>query len=467
MTNLYRAMNATATTTNGDKAYHSTLSSCLDFFYNAPAMRGRDILPLFQRAMVENSEIALRTLLWLRDVRGGSGERQMVRNVLTAYANSYQSKEVRLWVSQIMVKLPELGRWDDLLIFAGTWHEANAFNIISAALADGDALCAKWMPRQGPVANALRKHMGIKTPKEYRKLLVSLTQVVETLICAKRWEDIDFSKLPSVAAKRYQKLFNKWTPETYEAYKAKLESGEAKVNAAAINPVDVIRGHDPVVVDAQWKALPNYLEGTDERLMPVIDVSSSMNCPAGGVRTPNYTTCMDVAISLGMYVAERNEGIFKDMFFTFHNQPQLMKIEGKSITDKVNWLRRAPWGGSTDLVKTFQTLLQVAKSSRLPESEMPTKVIIFSDMQFNQADRDFDGSSFERIQRLYQESGYELPQMVFWNINASGNAPVTYDQNGVALVGGFSPASIKGVLGGNLDPIQAMMDTVNVERYSF
>lgn len=465
MSNLYQAMNATATTANGDKAFHSTLSKCLDMFFQAPASRGRNINHLFSAAMVEDKEVALRILLWLRDVRGGSGERQMVRDVLSEYANAYPSKESAVWIPQVMAKLPELGRWDDLLIFVGTRYESAAFEIIAMALANGDALCAKWMPRQGAVATKLRKHMGMKTPKEYRKFLVAHTKVVETLICAKNWQDIDFSKLPSQAAKRYQKLFSKWTPETYEAYKAKLISGEAKVNASAINPVEVTRGHDPVVVDAQWKSLPNYLEDTGERIIPVIDVSGSMGCPAGGVYKPGAATCMDVAISLGMYVAERNVGIFKDMFFTFDSNPRLMKIEGNSITDKVRWLRRAPWGGSTDLVKTFQTLLSVAKENNLPNEELPTKVIIFSDMQFNQACRNM--SSFETIVELYKQSGYNMPQIVFWNINASGNFPVTYNQNGVALVGGFSPASIKGVLGGNLNPIQAMLDTIGSDRYKF
>ena len=464
--NLYQAFNNTATTENGCSAHQSSLSSCLDFFYVSGASRGKDISTDFVKALAENEELAIRTLLWLRDARQGAGERQQFKELLNVLV-SQQNKIVE----KIIPLIPELGRWDDLLVFEGTKYQDQAFQVITLGLADGNGLCAKWMPRQGKTASALRKHLRIKTPKEYRKVLVSLTEVVEQQMCAKQWDLIDFEKVPSVASTRYQKAFGRNAEKQYEEYKAKLEKGEAKINASVVYPYDVVKSvyrGDGVVASAQWNALPDYLEGSDDRILPVVDVSGSMSCLAGGNNSKSETTCMDVAISLGLYLSERGKGVLKDVFMTFHSQPQLIKLEG-TLQQRVMSLKQAPWGMSTNIQAVFNTLLGVAKQYNVPSEEMPTKLLIVSDMQFNSCIRNGNQiAAYQAFKQAYEESGYHLPQIVFWNVNcSSGTVPVTKGTEGTALVSGFSPAIMKSLLSGAMTPESVMMDAVMKDRYKF
>ena len=466
MTTLFEAFNNTATTENGCAAHHSTLDACLDFFYKAGASRGKDVSSDFVKALAENKEVAIRTLLWMRDAREGAGERQQFKSLLEVLVG-LQDKAV----SDIIPLIPLLGRWDDLLVLVGTKFESEAFDLIAQALKDQNSLCAKWMPRQGKVANALRKHMKIASPKDYRKLLVSLTNVVEQQMCAKQWDEINFESVPSVAAGRYQKAFSRNATEKYEEYKERLVKGEAKINAGAVYPYDVVKSvtyGDGIVASEQWKALPNYLEGCADRILPVVDVSGSMSCAAGGNSSKSVVTCMDVAVSLGLYLSERNEGILKDVFMTFHSQPQMMKTQG-SLQERVRQMRSAPWGMNTDIQAVFTTLLQVALQNQVPEDQMPTKILIVSDMQFDSCMvNGNNATAYQAFKHHYEASGYKLPQIVFWNVNCqSGTVPVTKGTEGTALVSGFSPSIMQSLLKGQLSPEQAMFDTVMKDRYKF
>ena len=202
-------------------------------------------------------------------------------------------------------------------------------------------------------------------------------------MCAKQWCEINFSSVPSVAAARYQNAFNKNAKEEYEAYKAKLASGEAKVNAAAIFPHEVIRAlhnGDKDVAEAQWNSLPDYLEGSSERILSVVDVSGSM-CSS----VPNTkVTCMDIAIALGLYTSQRGVGEFKDVMMTFSSAPSLFSVSG-SLLDRYNTTRNSDWGYSTSLSAVFDSLLSSATHCKVPSEHMPTTLLIVSDMEFDQA----------------------------------------------------------------------------------
>ena len=406
--------------------------------------------------------VASKILFWVRDVRSGAGERQTFRDVIS-YLTTNSPQTVRKNIGLI----PEFGRWDDVLVLLGTELEDDMFSLIKTALSNGDGLCAKWMPRKGIVANKLRK-LFRTTPKQYRKMLVGLTNVVESKMCAKDWENIDYSKLPSLASSRYQKSFNKNDNERYNEYKKSLQDGTAKVNAGAVYPYDIVKsinmGGDKIVSEKQWESLPNWMEGSVERILPVVDVSGSMCVEVGG--NPNLS-CMDVALSLGMYISERNEGSFKDAFITFSSNPQLQYLTG-NLSERLSQLRRADWGMSTDLEAVFNLILHQAKMNNVPESNMPTKILILSDMQFNQATRRDSLGAQSMIESMYEELGYTKPDIIYWNLNAKGgNFPVEFDKNGTALVSGYSPSILKSLLGGkNMTPKSIMMDTVNDDRYS-
>jgi len=261
--------------------------------------------------------------------------------------------------------------------------------------------------------------------------------------------------------------FHKNASDRYEAYKESLVKGETTINAGAVYPYDItkaLRYGDKTVASEQWKALPNYLEKFEGRMLPVIDVSGSMSCPAGGSKTVD---CMEVAIGLGLYISERATGVFNNTFVTFHSQPQILRMPtGMSLSDKVEAIRRSPWGGTTNLKATFELMLNAAVEYNVPQSEMPTHLLVLSDMEFDSADRGYR-TNHEYMKELYLTQGYELPQIIYWNLNArNDNFPVRVNEVGACLVSGFSPSLLKSVTSGDTDPMQMMLSVVDKERYA-
>jgi hypothetical protein len=277
-----------------------------------------------------------------------------------------------------------------------------------------------------------------------------------------------------VASRNYKKAFGRHTPKFAE-YVAALVKGTpgVKVNANAIFPHDVLKGVINTYgsalnkteldhVTAQWDALPNYVG--DASILPIVDVSGSMSCPAGKTGS---VTCLDVSVSLGLYLADKNKGVFKDTFLTFSTKSELLTLKG-NIVDKVNQMVRSKWDMSTNLHAAFEKILSVAVKAKAPQSDMPAMVLILSDMQFDQCVRN-DDSAMQMIERKYAEAGYTVPKVVFWNLNASDNVPVKSDKSGAALVSGFSPAIMASLLGADVEqftPEGIMLKTVMVPRYA-
>lgn len=456
-------------TTNGMKALKSSANACVDLFYNIGASRGKNIVPAFTAAYVENSDLALRIAQWARDVRGGSGERQVFRDILKYLENTNPTDAARL-----LAKVPEVGRWDDIFVFESKDLKAKAFTMLGDALRTRNGLAAKWTPRKGKLAREIREFFGM-TPKQYRKSLVAMTKVVETQMCANDWDNINYSHVPSVAHARYKKAFGRHGT-TYAEYVTKLVSGDAgvKINASAVYPYDVLKGRigrysamtkqELDVVQAQWDALPNYIG--DANVLPMVDSSGSMTCPAGGFNSKSGLTCLEVAISLGLYFADKNKGKFADCFLTFSRRPKLVNLHG-NINQKIDQMNTGEVA-NTNLNAAFDLILKTALDNNVPQAEMPETLVIFSDMQFDQG-VDHDNSAIEMISQKYQAAGYELPKVVFWNLNAAyGNTPVKFDKTGVALVSGFSPAVAQGILSGDMDdftPEAIMLQTVMKPRY--
>jgi hypothetical protein len=457
------------------KARKSTANAVVDLFYNIGASRGKDIVPAFTAALVENRELALRVAAWARDARGGAGERESFRNILR-----YLEKTDVEAAKALLAKVPELGRWDDIFVFQTDVMKSLAYTMLGDALRARNGLAAKWTPRKGPIAAEIRGFFGM-SPKFYRKSLVEMTKVVETQMCAKEWDAINFSHVPSVATARYKKAFNRNTTK-YGEYVAELmkdpkdRTMEVKVNASVAYPYDVLKGRighygqkfdktELDLIEKQWEALPNYVG--DANILPLVDVSGSMTCKAGGHQSKSDLTCLDVAVSLGLYLADKNKGKFKDTFLTFSTQPELLHLKG-NINQKIDQMVKSNWDMSTNLHAAFKKILDTAVKGGVPQEEMPDMVLILSDMQFDACVK-HDDSAIEMIARKYQEAGYEIPKVVFWNLNASyGNSPVKFDTSGTALVSGFSPAIVKPLLSADLDgftPEAVMLKTIMDDRY--
>lgn len=453
-------------TENGSWTYSTSLNSCVDLFFQIAAMRGQNterLFALFEAAISENREIAARIMLWARDVRGGAGERQIFR-ILLAYCEKNYPDLVRA----ILAKVPELGRWDDLLVLlnARTDIRDNVFAMINDALNNGDGLCAKWMPRQGSIARTLATKLGM-TPRQWRKKLVALTKVVETQMCAKQWDQIEYGKVPSLASIRYANAFKRHDEKRYLEYLEKVSEGKDKINAGAVYPYDVLKGIRADVtketIVEQWKALPNY--AGDASILPMIDVSGSMFVPIGrsGIQA------VDVAVSLGLYFSEKNRGPFKDVTLTFSGEPDLKHLKG-DIMSRYQQMVGADWGMNTNLDAAFEKILKVAIKNKVPQADMPEHVLVISDMEFDAAAYS-DETTFERILNQYKDAGYKAPRIVWWNIQSrQNNVPVKATQKNTALVSGFSPSIAKAVLSGNLEsftPEMIMLEAVMSKRYNF
>lgn len=445
-------------TANGGRTWDSSKNSLVDLFFSIGSSRGKDLSSEFNRALAEDLSLALRLLFWARDVRGGCGERQTVRTILLDLEKNHS--EI---LGNILHHLPTFGRWDDLLIFQTKEIKEKAYAIIQRALLNGDGLACKWMPRKGEIAVELRQFCKL-SPKKYRKLLVNGTQVVEQKMCSGEWTSINYSGVPSLASSRYQKAFKRHDEEGYEKWKEKLKNGEASVNAGAVYPYDIIKsyraGGDNTVIGTQWNNLPNYCG--EELVLPMVDVSGSMNIPVAGNKN---LSCLDVSVSLGLYLADKNRGPFKDIFLTFSEQSKIQRLQGDLIS-KIAQLESSEWGMNTNLESAFDTILFYAKEGKVKASDMPAYLLILSDMEFDEG-AEFDESSMEMIQRKYQEAGYVVPKIVFWNLNArKGNVPVKYNKEGVALVSGFSPAIMTSILSAkNFTPMDIMLETLNQPRY--
>jgi len=476
MTTLLAAMQTNdSLTENGMVTNSTSLNNCVDLFFQIGAMRGQDknrLLNAFSKAFYENPLTAMKLLFWARDIRGGAGERQIFKDII-----EYLAKNRTEVLKKNLHLVSEFGRWDDLLILIGTPLETSALELIAKGLADKNGLCAKWMPRPN-VGNrekkrwssVIRKYLEL-TPKMYRKLLVENSNTVEQLMCAKEWEAIDYSKLPSKAMATLMKAFSKNDKDRFEAYLSSLEKkdGTVKINTGAVYPYDIIkslRSGNHRGANAQWDALPNFLEGSKESFLPIVDTSASMYWPSAKISGDLFAG--DVAQSLGLYLSERNIGPFKDAFITFNTSPELVVVGG-SLSERYAQTQRLSVGGSTDIEAVHRLILNKAKEFNVPQSEMPTMIIILSDMEFNQGGRGYSNMTHQNMmEKMFTDAGYEIPKVIYWNLCSRNdkNKPVSFDKAGTALVSGFSPALLSSLLGGkDMTPYSMMMDVIGSPRY--
>lgn len=448
-------------TANGAVTHSTAGNFCLDLFFIAGASRfmsEEDILKAFIRAYREDKLTAIKILFWARDARGGAGEKRFFQVIMKQLSISQPDV-----YEQVAIHIPTFGYWKDIFVIEKPTEDT--LNWLSIQLKENANanLLAKWFPRKGEWFVAMHKYLKVSAGA-FRRMLTSMSNTVEQKMCANEWETIQYSKVPSVAGKRYSSTFHKHDGIRYASYITDVIEGKQKMNASVLFPSDIVRkitefrwdeDDNIQAYDAMWKSLPNYMEGCTERILPVCDVSGSMT-----------GTPMDVSIGLGLYISERNEGPFKDLVLTFSENPQFHMIQGNSLEERLINLRRADWGMNTDLIKTFTVLLDRAKAGKVAQEDMPTKLLIISDMEFDQACGRH--TNFDVIKAMYAEAGYEMPGIIFWNVNGRlGNVPVKANTPNTALVSGFSPSIIRSVLGGDeLSPLAVMMKTINAERYN-
>jgi len=461
-------------THNGMPTYIASGNPLVDLFSAIGSSRAKDLRPLFSAAYAYDRVKTLKILLWARDVRGGAGERQTVRDLLR-HLEAINPEDAE----QLVPYLPFFGRWDDLLVFQSPRLCNAALSVIAKGLTDPATagLTAKWMPRKGKIALALERFLGMvpTSPrfhyterkaypgKPYRQMLATLTKVVEQQMCAREWDQIVFDHVPSLAAARYQKAFNRRCAERYAAYKAGLVKGTRTIHATTVYPYDVIKSinhGDRAVAKAQWEALPNYLG--EAQMLAMVDVSGSMIAQVG----VSNLTCLDISTSLGLYIADKAKGPFKDCFLTFSGSPVIEVLQG-DILEKHAQMCRSHWTMNTDLYAAFLEILRVACHHNVVEADMPRVLLILSDMEFDACVTNPHETALTMMRRMYEEAGYTMPKVVFWNLRARvGNAPAQFRDGGTALVSGFSPAIMRSILAAeDFSPLGVLEETISNPRY--
>lgn len=472
-------------TENGAVTHDHTKSKVLDMFAMGGSYRNRsdaDCINLFINALEENEALAMKCLFYLRDVRGGQGERRFFRVCFKWLCDNNPEAAKRN-----LEYLSEYGRWDDLIYAtAGTKLEDYALFLIKEQLvldmeSKTPSLLAKWLPSENASSHKTRK-MAIKvrtylkmTHKEYRKALAELRKrinIVERLMSENRWDEIEFDKIPSKAGLIYKNAFARrdLIAKKYEAF---AKDTDTKVNAKVLYPYDVAHrafncydkdynSTDRLMIQKYWDNLADYYKGREENGLAIVDTSGSMSGQP-----------LEVAVSLGAYIAERGHGPFANHFITFSSRPELIRFEGVDITDKFNRARRADWEMNTDLESVFKLLLRTAQKENTRPEDMPTRLYILSDMEFDgcltddwysHSSQDEVETLLEKIAREWKEAGYELPPVVFWNLNArQNNIPAMGGR--FSYVSGFSPVMIEQILSG-VDGYDLMLMKLMSERYA-
>ncbi len=471
-------------TENGAATHVSTQSDCLDLFATIGALRNaseEDIITRFTRAYAEDADLAMKMLFFARDIRGGLGERRVFKVILKHLAAAEPES-----VKKNIENVAEYGRYDDLMALLDTSVEKEVMVYIEKALREdmdafaknGDnaeiSLLAKWLPsvntsNKDAVRNAkkIARFMGM-TDAEYRKTLSVLRAQIRIIENNLRKKDytFDYEKQPSKALYKYRQAFIRNDQERYQAFIKRAEADPTVMHTGTITPYDVIA---PVISRAQftederramnatWNALPDFT-GSENSLV-VVDGSGSMYGGSNPVPAA-------VAQSLGIYFAERNTGAFHNHFITFSKNPRLIEIKGRDIVEKVRYCMGFNEVSNTNIEKTFMLILRTAVDNKLTQADMPEKLYIISDMEFDYCAENSEMTNFENAKAQFARYGYKLPQIVFWNVNSRNQQqPVKMNDRGVALVSGCNPQIFSMLKGGSLEPYKFMISVLSTTRY--
>lgn len=478
-------------TENGAVTYGSTNSHCLDLFATVGALRhaeDRDVISRFLRAYTEDPDMSMKCLFYARDVRGGLGERRVFRTILQWLAAQHPRSVVKN-----LEYIAEFGRFDDTLCLMGTPCEGPLMQYIKKqleldldALEKGESvsLLAKWLPSVNASnaetvrhAKRIAKTLGM-TDAQYRKTLVQLRAKIRIIENNLRERDytFDYAQQPSKAMFKYRRAFARNDHERYTEFLHKVQRGEATMHTGTLLPYELV---DPYLgeyhrsiyssfmrsisqeeantLNTTWAALPDFTNG--ENALVIVDTSASMYWA-------NDPTPASVALSLGLYFAERNTGAFANHFIEFSDDPQLIEIKGETFVDRLRYIASFNEVGSTNLESVFDLILDAAVRNHVPQKELPSTLYIISDMEFNRCVRNADMTNFENAKKKFAAHGYQLPNIVFWNV-ASRNTqqPVTMNEQGVALVSGSSPRIFSMLSSGTLSPYAFMLEVLGSERY--
>jgi len=454
-------------TKEGAETYEHSLNHALEFFSKAGSLFERKgetfyegeetALSLFQKTWIVDKELSMKLLLWLRDCRGGAGNRSGARACYKWLADTDPN-----WLIANVDWLPQVGRWDDLRVLFGTEVEKEAVKCWGDAIVEGNVLAAKWADRSD---RPLREFFHL-TEGAFRWRLANIRKnhIVEHKMCAKNWREVDYPTIPSVAMARYTNAFGRNDAERFNKYKEKLAKGETTVHASVLFPHDCVRTvkhGDKDIANAQFNAMPDFMEGTDERIIVISDTSGSMTSSVSGI-----IEAVDISQGMALYCSAKisKDNPFHKKFIAFCSESEFKNWDGMEFSEAVmntDIFDRAV--GSTRIDKALDLILSTARYFNITQEQMPTALIIVSDMQFHQG-ADNSGTEVEKCLREWDAFGYNRPKIVYWNTAGYAGSPDVANSNNVALISGFSPAVLKSLFKGeDFSPVAIMMQAL--EKY--
>lgn len=459
---------------NMDVLHENSGNALLDFFSKAGSLRSNKdatsyygnettALELFKNAWKEDKTKAMKLLFWLRDRSGGAGNRSGFRDCIKWLGEEYSA-----WIQANISLIPLYGRWDDLKslyktpvgkLAADFWAEA-----ITNKECDTHILACKWAKRED---KNLQKALEMNEAK-LRKLLASERKdhIVESKMCANQYDEIDYKTVPSVAMSRYTNAFNEHDANGFAKYKKSLEKSEnvaELIHAEVLFPYQCLvtaRHGDKEIADAQFAALPNFMEKCKYRIMSICDFSGSMD----GASINDTTTLLDVCRSLGMYCSDRlgKSNPFYRKFLEFSDNYEIIDWSKEKFSDAVDCGNGNV--ANTNIEKALNGLLSTAKMFKVSKSHMPNVLLILSDMQFDEGTQNADKTVVDACMDEWKKEGYDIPKIIYWNLAGYAGSPSKNKAN-VALVSGFSPSLLTAVLGGeDFSPIAIMNRTI--EKYA-
>ena len=463
-------------TENGAVALNTTSDARLDLFGTIGALRDADenrITTLFSEAYAQDKLFATKIAFYARDIREGLGERKTFRTIIR-YMAEHHPEALRPNLDLIGV----FGRYDDLYELIGTPLEDDMWKVMKNQFEEdwkniltgnsAISLLGKWIKTADASSPKTRK-LGILTAHklgysvfEFKRMVRSMRKrigVVESLMSAGKWAEIKYPEVPSRAMMIYRRAFVKHDPDGFSEFINKADKGEVKINASTLYPYDIVEKilygrENNKVLEAQWKALPDYIEqGTNALIMA--DVSGSM-CGRP----------MATSIGLAIYFAERNTGAYHNLFMTFSSNPQIVTLKGETLHQKIKNVENADWGGNTNLKAAFEKVLDIAEKNNVSQEEMPKAIVVISDMEIDYCG-DKNWSFYDKMEKKFQKAGYVIPNVIFWNVYSRHDlfhADAT--RKGVQLASGQSVTVFKQVLQNlGYNPVEAMENTINSERY--
>lgn len=473
---------------NGALECASSGSALVDFNARATEFRNAHESVIFDAAVMafaENPVDFVKLVFQTGDIKGGKGERRSFNICMDwlVATHPYIAMEV-------LSLIPEFTRWDNLVRHIVSENkeirEYATSIVVEQFKKDLDtvraskedemvhiSLLAKWMPSLQTkkssdkilVRHLLRSlHMQ---EREYRKALSELRShlnIIEKAMSAKDYKAIDMTKLSSKQQLRYAKFFNRVMQEERHEYIQAVLRGEKKMNASVLNPLEIyheyIKKSRGVVsynedYEALWSLISDKTAGNGNTLV-IRDGSFSMK--VGFIRNSN-ATMLDAASAMAIYCAEHMTGPLKNKFITFSSRPQIVDLsECHTLAEKINHLFRYNDCTNTNIEATFDLILNAAIEGNLSQDEIPSYLLIMSDMEFDRA-RTFESRSravlFDLIREKWNAAGYEMPTLVFWQLNGKRTIyPEIDSKNGIIFLSGFSVNELELVMAGRYEDVK-------------